>query len=102
MSVPQKNGLIDNIKKYVQTKIELAKEDLQDRILATVQRYLPLLGLVFTAGLATVFLLLGLAFYLNTILHSSFWGFWIIALVLMAMAGFLWIQFQTIIKKKQE
>ena len=92
MNIFNTGGLFDNIKSYIDTRVEMAKLGVQEQIMAFVQRILVVLGLGLIASLVMLFFLFGLAAYLNQILASKFWGYWIIALFfLVIFVGFgLW------------
>ena len=82
MKILDPNGLVDNLYKYVQTHIELAKVEVQEKVEDTVKKVALLAILVLSVALLLVFLLLSTALFLNQILASNYWGFLIVSAVL--------------------
>lgn len=78
MKILDPNGLIDNFYKYVQTNIEIAKVEVQEKIEDTVKKVALIAILVITGTLFFIFLLITLASFLNQTLGSQYLGFLIV------------------------
>jgi hypothetical protein len=102
MNIFKDGGLLDNLKNYIATRVELAKVTAQEEIIALMQRLAPLLGLGFLAALAFVFFMVGLASYFNQLLESTFWGYWIVSLLLLIILAALGYGFGIIPPKKKQ
>lgn len=72
------NALIDNLKGYVETKIELLKIEVQEKLTTLITVVLVLFCISIFGVLAFFFLNFALAFYLNQLLDSIFLGFLIL------------------------
>jgi H+/Cl- antiporter ClcA len=82
MKILDPNGLVDNLYKYVQTNIEIAKVDVQEKIEETVKKVALVAILAITGSMFSIFLLLTLALFLNKILESQYAGFLIVTILL--------------------
>jgi Putative Actinobacterial Holin-X, holin superfamily III len=82
MKILDPNGLVDNLYKYVQTNIEIAKVDVQEKIEDTVKKVALVAILAITGSMFFIFLLLTLALFLNKILESQYIGFLIVTILL--------------------
>jgi uncharacterized membrane protein YqjE len=82
MKILDPNGLVDNLYKYVQTNIEIAKVEVQEKIEDTVKKVALIAVLVITGTLFLIFLLITLALFLNKILESQYLGFLIVTVLL--------------------
>lgn len=68
-------ALIDNLKGYIETKIELLKIEAQEKITTIITIFLVVFCIAIFGVLAFLFLNFGLAYYLNSLLKSEFLGF---------------------------
>jgi Putative Actinobacterial Holin-X, holin superfamily III len=106
MKLFSQDGLFDNIQKYVQIQIALAKLEVQEKIEQKIKIAAIIGSVIALAGLVILFLLIGLALYLNTLFASSFIGFWIVALILiiilLMLAWFLKVHLILPIQNKDE
>ena len=82
MKILDPNGLVDNLYKYVQTNIEIAKVEVQEKIENTVKKVAIFAILALSVALLLIFLLITLALFLNQILESHYLGFLIISSLL--------------------
>ncbi|MES2518233.1 MAG: phage holin family protein [Bacteroidota bacterium] len=82
MKILDPNGLVDNLYKYVQTNIEIAKVEVQEKIEDTLKKVAIMAILALFASIFFIFLLITLALFLNKILASQYLGFLIITLIL--------------------
>ena len=98
MKILDPNGLVDNLYKYVQTNIELAKVEVQEKMEDTVKKVAIYAVLALSASLLFIFILITLALFLNQILASNYLGFLIVSVllaVITAIAFFMVKQFLT-------
>ena len=98
MKILDPNGLVDNLYKYVQTNIELAKVEVQEKVEDTVKKVAVYAVLALSASLLFIFILITLALFLNQILISNYAGFLIVSVllaVITAIAFFMVKQFLT-------
>lgn len=96
MKILDPNGLVDNIYKYVQTNIEIAKVEVQEKIEDTIKKVAIIAILVLSGAMLFIFILLTLALFLNQILVSHYLGFLIVSIllaVIMAITFFMAKQF---------
>ncbi len=82
MKIFEQDGLVDTIYKYIHTQIELTKLEVQERLEVMIKKLILLLVVVMLATLFLLFLLFSLAFYLNSVLSSDFWGFVIVTILI--------------------
>lgn len=66
---------IENFEGYLDARIELAKYDIREALVGLLVKAVFIAGMAFFGLLALVCLNFGLAFWLNTLLESSFAGF---------------------------
>lgn len=98
MKILDPNGLFDNLYKYVQTNIEIAKVEVQEKLEDTVKKVAVFAILALSVALLLVFLLLTLALFLNQILSSNYLGFLLVSallVVITVIAFFMIKQFLT-------
>lgn len=85
------NKLTSNISDYIDTRVELIKLDTQEQIVKAVITMFELLIVFVIVTITMVFLNLTLAYYLNSVLESSYTGFMIVAGVHIILLGLLWL-----------
>ena len=83
------DGLLDTVKGYVDSKIQLIKLEAQEKAANAVSMLLILFLLGFMFLLMMVFMSLALGNYLNYLLHSSFLGFGLMGLFFLVMVVIL-------------
>ena len=66
---------IENFEGYLDARIELAKFDIREALVGIMAKAVFIAGMAFFGLLALVCLNFGLAYWLNTLLNSSFAGF---------------------------
>lgn len=87
MKLIEPNGLIDNLYKYVNTNIELAKLEVEERIEEAIKRVV-IIGLIAIISLLLLlFFFITLALLLNYWLESPYAGFLIVTLLLLLLLG---------------
>lgn len=75
--------IIQTVKSMIETKIEMVKLDIQEEFSGIVSRFFILILIGAMAFLVLLFLSLSMAFYLNQIMNSSFFGFLIVGSIFM-------------------
>ena|ERR1700741_4158096 len=79
--VEEKNNIeetVDSIKDYMHTQYELAVLKGVDKAAHFASNFIALIPIVVFSLLSLLILSIGLAFYLNTVLHSEYYGFLIV------------------------
>jgi uncharacterized membrane protein YqjE len=108
MKILDPNGLVDNLYKYVQTNIEIAKVEVQEKIEDTVKKVALFAVLVITGTLFLIFLLITLGLFLNKILESQYLGFLIVTVLLGIVCGLVYMNIkphleqQKVVEKLEE
>ena len=87
MKILDPNGLVDNLYKYVQTNIELAKVEVQEKVENTVKKVAIYAILALSASLLFIFTLITLALLLNQIFASNYLGFLMVSALLAVITG---------------
>jgi hypothetical protein len=90
--------IIDNIKKYINTHIEIQKLEFQEKIEGFVKQIIMLVILICSAMTAVAFVLLALALWLNRLTGLPYMGFLIVALILGIFAFFVFKEVQKNVK----
>ena len=91
MKILDPNGLVDNLYKYVQTNIEIAKVEVQEKIEDTVKKVALIAILAITGMLFLFFVLITLSLFLNKILESQYLGFLIVTGILGIVCGVVYM-----------
>lgn len=91
MKILDPNGLVDNLYKYVQTNIEIAKVEVQEKIEDTVKKVALIAILAITGTLFLIFVLITLGLFLNKILESQYLGFLIVTGILGICCGVVYM-----------
>jgi hypothetical protein len=99
MKILDPNGLVDNLYKYVQTNIEIAKVDVQEKIEDTVKKVALFAILAITGSMFFIFLLLTLALFLNKILASQYAGFLIVTVLLGVLSGIVFFMVKPLLEQ---
>jgi uncharacterized membrane protein YqjE len=74
MGIFDNSKLVDLVTKYIKTQLELVKLDIQERLEELLSRIFKFILAAFAFGITLLFLLLGLANFLNDYFESSFMG----------------------------
>ena len=98
MKILNPNGLVDNLYKYVQTNIEIAKVEVQEKIENTLRKLALIAILVITSTMFLIFLLITLGLFLNKILASQYLGFLIITLFLGIICGVTYFKIKPVLR----
>lgn len=98
MKILNPNGLVDNLYKYVQTNIEIAKVEVQEKIENTLRKLALIAILVITSTVFLIFLLITLGLFLNKILASQYLGFLIITLFLGIICGVTYFKIKPVLR----
>jgi len=105
--------IIENLSGYVETRVALVKLEIREEVAGILSRGLMIMLIFMVGFLCLLFLSIGLAQYLNTLLESQFAGYLIVALffgllltiLLLARKSFFRMvekQFVELIKQRQQ
>ena len=98
MKILDPNGLIDNLYKYVQTNIEIAKVEVQEKMEDTLKKVALFAILAIVGTIFLIFLLITLALFLNKILLSQYLGFLIITVFLGIICGIVYMKIKPLLE----
>jgi len=98
MKILDPNGLIDNLYKYVQTNIEIAKVEVQEKIEDTVKKVALVVVLALIGMLFLIFLLITLALFVNQILESQYLGFAIVTVLLALICAITYLKIKPLLE----
>ncbi len=101
MKILNPNGLVDNLYKYVQTNIEIAKVEVQEKIDDTLKKLALIAILVITSTMFLIFLLITLGLFLNKILASEYLGFLIITVFLGIICGVTYFKIKPVLRQEK-
>jgi uncharacterized membrane protein YqjE len=99
MKILDPNGLVDNLYKYVQTNIEIAKVEVQEKIEDTVKKVALIAVLAITGTLFLIFILITLSLFLNKILESQYLGFLIVTVLLGIVCGVVYMTIKPLLEQ---
>ena len=99
MKILDPNGLVDNLYKYVQTNIEIAKVEVQEKVEDTVKKVAVFAVLALSASMFSIFLLITLALFLNQVLASNYLGFLIITFLLGVVSAITFFKVKAHVEK---
>lgn len=91
MKILDPNGLVDNLYKYVQTNIEIAKVEVQEKVEDTVKKVALIAILALSALMFFIFLLITVALFLNTVFKNQYAGFLIVTAFLGLVSGVVFL-----------
>lgn len=97
MKILNPNGLVDNLYKYVQTNIEIAKVEIQEKIEDTIKKVTLIVILAVTCTIFLIFILITLGLFFNKILASQYLGFLIITVLLGVIFGLTYIMIKPLL-----
>ncbi|WP_242926340.1 phage holin family protein [Pontibacter vulgaris] len=78
-------NIIENLMGYIDTRIDIIRLEIQDKLKTSFVSLLHVLLLGFVGIMSFIFINLFIALLLNHLLDSSFWGFGIVALFYVAV-----------------
>jgi uncharacterized membrane protein YqjE len=99
MKILDPNGLVDNLYKYVQTNIEIAKVEVQEKIEDTVKKVVLIAILAITGTLFLIFVLITIALLLNKVLESQYLGFLIVTVLLGIVCGVVYMTIKPLLEQ---
>ena len=99
MKILDPNGLVDNLYKYVQTNIEIAKVEIQEKIEDTIKKVALVAILAIICTLFLIFLLITLSSFLNEILESQYLGYLIITGILGISCGLVYMKINPLLEQ---
>jgi len=85
-------GLVDNLHKYVQTNIEIAKVEVQEKVEDAIKKVCLIAVLVVIGTLFLIFLFVTLALFLNKVLASQYLGFLCVTILLGVTCGIVYLK----------
>ena len=86
--------LLENIQGYVQTNIEIAKLEIQEKIDLAIQKGTKIGGLILMGTLSVVFLLIFISLFISLLLDSYVFGFGITTLILILITAIIFYFFK--------
>jgi hypothetical protein len=107
------DGLLNNLSGYLEARVALVKIEIREEVAGVLSRGLMIMLIFMVGFLFILFLSVGLAQYLNTLLESRFAGYMIVALFFGLLLGVLLLlrkslfrmlekQFVELIKHRQQ
>lgn len=107
------DGIINNLSGYLETRVALVKIEIREEVASILSKGLMLMVIFMVGFMFLLFLCIGLAAYLNTVLESPFGGYMIIAVFFGLLLSILLIfrktffrllgkQFAELIKQRQQ
>ena len=99
MKILDPNGLVDNLYKYVQTNIEIAKVEVQEKIEDMVKKVALIAVLAISVTLFLIFLLITLALFLNKITESKYLGFLIVTIIIGIICGVIYTKIKPLLEQ---
>lgn len=89
------------IRRLVETRVNLIKEEIQDQVMGVVTRVLLLVIIGGLMLLVLLFFSLALAFFLSSLLESAYIGFLLVGLIyLLLVAGLYWLRYSPSIRRE--
>lgn len=92
------NNLFENLQGFVQTNIDLAKIEIQDKLELTLKKGVSTLLIALLIFLSTLFILLAIAFLFSKLFGNYFWGFGSVAVILIIITTIIYF---TLFRKKE-
>ncbi|NVK49112.1 MAG: phage holin family protein [Cyclobacteriaceae bacterium] len=89
------------IRRLVETRVNLIKEEIQDQVMGVVTRVLLLVIIGGLMLLVLLFFSLALAFFLSSLLESAYIGFLLVGLIyLLLVAGLYWLRYSPSLRRE--
>ncbi len=86
--------LLENIQGYIQTNIEIAKLEIQEKIDFAIQKGIKIGGLILMGTLSIVFLLIFVSLLISLLLDSYVFGFGIVTFILIIITAIIFYSFK--------
>lgn len=83
------DSLVDHLSGYVDVRVKLLKIEIREEVAKVLSHGLVHITLAFFAFLFLIFVSIGIANYLNSVLGDSFSGYWIVAGVYLVLFGIM-------------
>ncbi len=99
MKILDPNGLVDNLCKYVQINIEIAKVEVQEKIEDMIKKVVLIAILAITGMIFLMFLLITLALFMNKILENQYLGFLVITVILGVVGGLVYVKINHLLEQ---
>jgi predicted PurR-regulated permease PerM len=81
MGMFDNDGIVNLLTNYLKTQFEIIKIDIQDKIEELLLRIFNYFLAALSIGITFLFVLMGIAAWLNDYLKSAFWGYFIVAAI---------------------
>ena len=101
MKILDPNGLVDNIYKYVQINIEIAKVEVQEKIEDAIKKIALICVLVVISMTFLTLLFITIALFLNKILVSSYLGFLVVTVLLGIIGIIIYVNIKSSLHPKK-
>jgi magnesium-transporting ATPase (P-type) len=85
--------LIENLQGYIQSNIDLAKLEVQEKIDQSIQKGARIGLLLLSAILSLVFLLISISILIGSLLENYFFGFGIVTLLLFSITVIIYFKY---------
>jgi hypothetical protein len=102
MGIFDNNGILSLLTNYLKTQFEIIKLDIQDKIEELLVRIFKMFLTAFSIGITFLFLLMGIAGYLNEYLESAYLGYFAVAAFAFLIALVLLITLKKPVNKGDE
>jgi hypothetical protein len=102
MGIFDNNGILSLLTNYLKTQFEIIKLDIQDKIEELLVRIFKMFLTAFSIGITFLFLLMGIAGYLNEYLESAYLGYFAVAAFAFLIALILLITLKKPVNKGDE
>ncbi len=94
--------MLDNLVKYLEVNVELIKLDTKETLIRIIAKMMKAIVMMILGSFTLLFISLALAFYLDKLLGSAFYGFFIVGLFYLMLFVIFWLSHKKITKKIQE
>jgi Zn-dependent protease with chaperone function len=83
--------MLDNIIKYIEVNLEIAKLEAKEVMVRLIAKMMKAVLMIILGSFTILFVSLAFAFYLDTLLGSAFYGFFIIGLFYLSLFFIFWL-----------
>lgn len=84
-------SMLDNIIKYIEVNLEIAKLEAKEVMVRLIAKMMKAVLMIILGSFTILFVSLAFAFYLDTLLGSAFYGFFIIGLFYLSLFFVFWL-----------
>lgn len=93
------DGVLENAQGYMDSKIQLVKLEIQDKLTKVITLLLLMISVLFLSMMTLTFLSMALAYFFNSLLNSSYLGFIIMGFLYFALIIIIVLSKNSIHKK---